>query len=131
MVFKRKGQMFVVTVVFLIAMVFAVQSLLFTYSEIDISQPPRARDAYVTQNIESIFRSALDSSDSCQEVRKHIIDLNNFVSSSVMGGQEVKVTGNVNCTSGDGWPPPPELTISVFVKKEDGETWATFELSRS
>lgn len=128
---KLKGQMFVITMIFLIAMVFSVQNLLFNYAEIDLSSPLQNRDSYLVDNIEHAFQQALDSSDDCEEASQNVIDLRNVITSSIKGGQEVRVTGNINCTSSGDWPSSPELTIQVFINSEDGETWADFTLTRT
>lgn len=127
---RKKGQMFVITMIFLISMVFAVQSLLFNYAEIDLSSPLQNRDSYLVDNVESTFQAALRSSDDCEEARMNIIDLKNVITNSIKGGQEVRITGNINCTSDGDWPSDPELTIQVFINSEGGETWADFALSR-
>ena len=72
---KRKGQLFVVTMIFLVSLLFSVQSLLFNYSETDLSIPPQNSDTYIMKNMESIFQTALDSSAYCNEARENVIIL--------------------------------------------------------
>jgi hypothetical protein len=67
----RKAQMFIVTMVFMAAMVFTIQGLLLSYSGEGLSAMPRTSDTYVIQNLETVFQRALDSSDSCLQSRHH------------------------------------------------------------
>jgi hypothetical protein len=128
----RKGQMFVITMIFLAAMIFTVQSLLFTYNEIDLSHPPQNLDAYVVENMETMFQKALDSSTDCLEVKDNILLLKNIISDKIGSGQEIKVTGNINCSSGGGWPSTgPDLGIQILITRESGETWSSLELYRT
>ena len=127
----KKGQMFVITMIFLITMVFAVQSYLFTYAKLDLSTPLQARDTYTIKNIESAFQTALDSSTECEIARRNIIDLEGVLDRSIKGGQEVQITGSLDCPGG-GWPPPPQLTLDILINRgEGGETQATLELTRT
>ena len=126
-----KGQMFVITMIFLASMLFTVQSLLFTYNEIDLSHPPQNLDAYVVENMESLFQEALDSSTDCLEAKNNILLLKSIISEKISSGQEIRVTGNINCTTGGGWPSSgPDLFIQVLITRGSGETWSSLELYR-
>ena len=122
--------MFVITMVFLVSMLFSVQSLLFRYAETSLTHPSQNTDAYIVDNLEDVFQSVLESSDDCFTVRENVIVLRNMLSSSIKSGREIRVTGDVSCNSTGGWSPSPELTIQILISSDGGETWTTMELSR-
>jgi hypothetical protein len=124
----RKGQMFIVTMVFLIAMIFSVQQLLLRYTAIDLSTPPQTTDAYLIENMESAFQAALDSSDICEEARTNVKELREVIGRTIKGGLSVEILGDVVCP----WPASgPDLAIQVRVTGETYETSAEFEFYRT
>jgi hypothetical protein len=125
---SKKGQMFIVTMVFLIALIFSVQQILLYYNVMDLSSPPQTTDAYMMENIGSIFQTALDSSNSCEEARMNVMELENLITKSIRGGYSIDILGDIECSPAGEWPPPPELTILVTVTGETSETKAEFEL---
>ncbi len=128
----KKGQMFILTMTFLIAMFFTVQTLLFRYSEADFTSPIQNVDAYMIDNIEDAFQSALNSSQDCETARNNVITLRNTIGGGIRSGREISITGDINCTGGGGWSAsPPELTIQVMIVSGGGETWATLDFNRS
>ncbi len=120
--------MFIVTMVFLIALIFSVQQLLLQYAAIDPSAPPQTTDAYLVENMEPIFQAALDSSDDCEEARANVRELKNLITRTIKGGYSVDISGDIACSPSGEWPSAPELTILVIVTGETSETKAEFEL---
>jgi hypothetical protein len=126
---QRRGQMYIVTMVFLAAMVFGIQGLLLAYSDIDLSRSYQSADPYIIDNIEDIFQSALESSSDCMEASDNIIELRSMMNSIIQGGYELRTSGDVNCTDGGDWPATgPDLALHVTVFSERGESSADFEL---
>jgi len=121
-----KGQMFIVTMVFFIALIFSVQQLLLQYAAIDLSTPPQATDAYLVENMEPIFQAALDSSDDCEEARANVRELKNLITRTIKGGYSVDISGDIACSPD--WPSAPQLTILVTVTGETSETQSSLEL---
>lgn len=127
----RKGQMFVITMVFLVAMIFSVQSLLFGYSEADLTQPTQNTDPYSIVNIRDAFQSALGSSNDCPTARSNAITFRSLLTGSMKSGREITINGDIDCSPTGDWPAPPELTLDVMISSERGETWTNLEMSRS
>lgn len=126
---QRRGQMYIVTMVFLAAMVFGIQGLLLAYSDTDLSKSYQSADPYVLDNIEDIFKSTLDSSGDCMEARDNIIELRSMMNSIIEGGYEIRTSGDVSCTPQGDWPAAgPDLVLHVSVFSERGESSADFEL---
>ena len=125
----RKGQMFIVTMVFLIALIFSVQQLLYHYTVIDLSIPSRTTDAYLLDNMESSFQAALDSSDDCLEARKNVKEVKDMIAST--SDPPVDITGELFCPGG-AWPPSgPDLTMQAAITGETYDTSALFEFYRT
>jgi hypothetical protein len=124
--------MFIVTMVFLIALIFSVQQLLFQYSAIDLSDSPKVRDSYMIQNIRDALQSGLDSSDDCFEARANIEELKDLTSQGLQSGYSIVMIGELDCSSSGAWPSPPELTLLITLTAGDArETRTEFGLSRS
>lgn len=123
---SRKGQVFIVTMVFLIALIFTVQQLLFQYSAVDLSAPPQSPDTYFMKNMESAFKGALDSSTECGEARKNIEELKETIIQDAREGYIISIDGGLDCPGG-GWPSPPELELTVTTRGETSETRSSME----
>ena len=124
----RKAQMFIVTMVFMAAMVFSIQGLLLSYARTDIAALHRSSDSYLIENLETIFQHALDSSDDCPEAKTNVIELKGMIGSQIMGGYDLNITGDVTCP----WPATgPDLTMYITVTRESGETKTSLILNRS
>lgn len=129
----KTGQMFIVTMVFLIAMIFSVQQLLFRYTAIDLTSPPQTTDAYLVDNIKSSFQAATDSSDICSDARKNVKEMKNVITKNIKSGYSIDISGELNCTESGDWPAPPELTIYLTLTGTgpQSETKAKFEFYRT
>lgn len=65
-----KAQMFIVTTIFLVALVFAVQQTLLQGFAIDLSSSIQDDDFYMIESIKTAFSSALDKGLTCAEIQK-------------------------------------------------------------
>jgi hypothetical protein len=125
---SRKAQMFIVTMVFMAAMVFSMQGLLLSYARTDLAALHRSSDSYLIENMEIIFQHALDSSDDCLEARSNVIELKGMIGSQIMGSYDLNITGDVSCP----WPASgPDLDLDITVTRENGETKSTLLLNRT
>jgi len=125
--------MFIVTMVFMAAMVFTIQGLLFSYSRDDVSGIQGLSGSYIIENIETSFQRALDSSVSCPEARASVTELREMMGSRAISGHDLAIAGDVSCPGGSWLPSGPDLVLDVTVTRETGvsETRATLLLSRT
>jgi hypothetical protein len=122
--------MYIITTVFLAAMVFSIHSLLLAYSSVDLPGSSRASDSYTTESLEEAFQSALESSQDCGEARDNVMELKGVVTGTISGGQDIRILGDVNCTPGGDWPTSgPDLILDVTIIRENSETAANLELN--
>ena len=56
---RRKGQMFIVTIVFLVGLVFVVQQILLQYSYVDMPSSYKETDYYLLKSIEGVATQAV------------------------------------------------------------------------
>lgn len=127
---NRKGQMFIMTMVFLVGLIFSVQALLLGKGSIDVSAPPYKYDPYIVRNMESIFQSALDSSGDCYTANDNVQDLIHAISGSIKSGRQITVSGKIDC-SGGVWPASPKLRLEIIINSEGSETKTSLELTRT
>jgi hypothetical protein len=128
---QRKAQIYIITTVFLAAMIFSIHSLLLAYSNIDLAGSTQTSDAYIIENIEQVFQDSLDSSQDCLEAQDNVIELKETLKGIIRSGYELSLSGDLDCPGGD-WPPSgPDLTLDVKVVRESGETLATLELDHN
>jgi len=67
-----KGQMFIVSIIFLIVMVFAVQQSLLRYKDIQSTDPFLMEDTEIMTNIEKSFSDTLKASPSCADAEQNM-----------------------------------------------------------
>ncbi len=63
---RRKAQTFIITMVFLSALIFAVQQLLFTYSTVNTKQAEKDAAPYLQASVASLIDSVLQEGRSCK-----------------------------------------------------------------
>lgn len=72
---KRKAQMFIVTTVFLVELIFAFQGMLFDYTLFDPATPYQTEHNLEIIDIRNAFQETLDSSSTCEETLGNFAEL--------------------------------------------------------
>jgi hypothetical protein len=116
----RKGQMFIVSVVFLIGMIFVVQQALFNYSSIDMASPYSVRDEEIFANILGVVNRTMAETHFCNETKDGFSMRMERLKASLLEefGREytIEIAYQLNCSAWDNAPPQPaplSLTLSV------------------
>jgi hypothetical protein len=110
----RKGQMFVVTAVFLTGLLFAVQQALLVYSSLDLSEPFRVKEHMMVRDaINSINETILKAQD-CSVFDRNLKELfaalrDEFTSE----GYLLELGYSIDCDSWSNTGPPAPLTVSI------------------
>ena len=100
-----KGQMFIVTMIFLVGLIFFVQQTLFGYTALDLSDPFQEDDYYIIKNIEDGVDEIIGTSSTCEEADEKIWDFIEFVRrQNIKRGIEPELGYRLNCSA----PFPPE-----------------------
>jgi len=131
---RRKGQMFIITMVFLIGFVFAVQQNLFQYSALEVSEYIEQNDAYLLQNIKGLFSDALQSvtgcetaEECCSTASQKVSSLSNYLTSQILKGGYVLELGYSFLDCEANWETNNNvLKIDIVLISETTETKATY-----
>lgn len=96
-----KAQMFIVTMIFLVGLIFFVQQALFGYTSLDLSKPLREDEYPVIMNIKDSMGEIMASSGSCQEAEENLRDFIGFAKKeSLQSGYELDIGYTLECPAG-------------------------------
>ena len=124
-----KGQMFVVTMVFLIGLIFAVQVNLSQYTVIKLGAF-ETNDLPLLRSIEQSFETAVTSSVSCPELDQKSHELEQFIERQVIRGTAIEVNPTIQCSSWQATSPSsPLLSVTVHLRSFEIDTTETFSFS--
>lgn len=119
----RKAQMFVITMIFLLGLIFTVQRLLFQYTALDLSAPFRENTVYLLENTRDAINRTIKTTPDCADFSAKMQELNDFLDRSIpRGGYSLSLSYKVNCTYWINSPPnnaPLNLTIQIVGKNAD------------
>ena len=129
----RKGQLFLVSIVFLIGMIFIVQQALFQYSTIEMSKPFANRDAELFGNIVGVVNRTIAEAYYCNETKDSFGMRMEDIKTSFLEehGREysIEINYDLNCTRWLAAPPSsPPLWLSVSLTSQGRNTRGTFNM---
>ena len=112
--------MFIVTMVFLTGLIFAVQQIIYQYSFIDPSDPIQRNDAPLFYSIRDAYNTSITSASSCRIANSSIQQLHQWLMSSGTGPYNVELrynglaTPDINCANwGSSTDPVLNLTVHI------------------
>ncbi len=117
-----KGQMFIITMLFLIALIFAVQNSLAQYNSVDLSKSLQNTDPYLLQSIRNSFAQAIETPKSCGEVQEGIEELGGYFNNRIVGGTSISISHSFQCS------PDRTLLLTVKLKSSSGQSSETFTI---
>lgn len=130
----RKGQMFVMTMVFLIGLVFVIQQSFmnwFAYS-IDFYANTQRNDYYIFDSVRDMSQATLSTSSSCTEARENFKEMSSFLQSRVLGGYFLEFNTKLDCSKWSNSPPQaPPLNVTIHVTGEGVDSYSNFNLYRT
>ena len=117
----RKAQMFVVTMIFLIGLIFSVQNILFQYTALDLSSPFRENTIYILENTRDAINKTIKTTHECSDFSAKMQELKDFLERNIPSrGYALSLSYRVNCTNwGSTTNPPLNLTIQIVGKNAD------------
>ena len=120
-----KGQMFILTMVFLVGLIFSVQSLLLSYNYIDLSQAPQTTDANVLRAVSAAIKDTVMRTESCSDVSGNLDEFSMGISTGMLAIYDIRISYNIYC---DRWnnpyPNPPPIEADINITGEMTETSA-------
>jgi len=111
--------MFIVTMVFLTGVIFAVQQLLFQYSEIDLSQPMQKTDFYILHNMRDLIQQSLYAPN-CGEAANNLEEIVRFLGEQPLRGFTFSLMyngeflPNLNCSNWKTAEPVLDLKANII-----------------
>jgi len=120
-----KGQMFILTIVFLVGLIFSVQSLLLSYSYIDLSQGPQTSDSNIIMVISEAIRETIETTDFCSDAQGNLNELNTHIVTGMLSLYDIDISYSINCGRWDNpYPDPPPVEADVRIVGEATDTEA-------
>ncbi len=128
---KRKAQMFIITMIFLIGFVYTIQYNLYQYSLINMIEPFERGGENLLLNIKNLFTETLVQSSTCMEAGNELEILKNKLLLQIFKGGYVieRLEYSLDCDLWDSILYPP-LLLTVSMTTEKTETNADFEIFR-
>jgi len=126
---NMKAQMFVITLVFLVGLVFVVLQSLVSDVQPDLSKPLGENDYYVMKNIKDVVNKTLQFSETCSDAEKNLGELVSKLNREILqGGYLVYIEYILDCSNWNNQPPnPPPLITTIKVTSKFSELTGTFE----
>lgn len=129
----KKGQLFVVSIVFMIGMIFAVQQVLFNYSRVQMSSPFEIHDAEVFDNILDIVNRTAMESYYCNETKDGFHGRLESLKASFLEefGRDysIEILYTLDCSKWENSPPnSAPLSLSLSVNRQGRDTRGTFQI---
>jgi len=115
-----KAQMFVITMVFLVGLVFAVQGILSQYGFVDLAKAFEKNHAPLLSSIKNSFNSTLQSSP-CSELDSNLKELELFLENKIVEGTTIELSYSHSCI-------PPNLNLTIHLKTIEADTTETVVL---
>lgn len=132
----KKGQMFIISIVFFIGMIFVVQQALFNYSAVDMSSAFEIHDAEVFDSILGIVDKTITESYYCNETKDSFQERMEKLKASFLEehGKEysIEILYTLDCSNWDNFPPnPAPLSLGLSLSRQGRDTRGNFQLYHS
>jgi hypothetical protein len=125
----KKAQMFVVTMIFLMGLIWVVQQNLFGYSFLDFSKPLQEMDYYLFKNVKDVVTLGLKTSVDCTDAKENLEELVYFLNKELISGYSLDLKYKLNCTYWNNTPPlPAPLNLSIHIIGKETDTTGSFEI---
>ena len=121
----RKAQMFIVTMVFLVGLIFAVQQMLFQYSYLDMPALADYDESMVFENLKDVIGDTVAASHSCAEAQTRLDGLIHLISESGIAGYTIDIQrSECNPNHWDNEPPDhAPFNVSIRLTSEKAESF--------
>lgn len=122
-----KAQMFIVTIVFLVGLIFTVQQSLFQYSFLDLPAQSERNDYYIFSNVKDIINQTIRTAETCLEAEQNVEETAAFLDKQILkGGYVLEIIWSFECANWD--TQDPVLNLTIHLKGADTDTTGTFYL---
>lgn len=109
-----KGQMFIITMVFLVGLIFAVQNSLSQYSFLNLADAYTGNELALLTSVRQSFRDTLAGAFTCEEAGPLLLELESFLERRPVAGKTVEIDQALDCRAG-------ELDLTIRIRYPGGE----------
>lgn len=129
---SKKGQLFLIAIVFLIGMIFVVQQSLFQYSSVEMSKPFEIRDIDLFINVVNMVNETIKETYNCNETKdsfeNRVEDMKTYLIEEQGRVYSFEIVYDLNCTQWLNTPPDPApLLMTISVSSLGRDTRGTYE----
>jgi hypothetical protein len=122
-----RGQMFILTMVFLVGLIFSVQTLLLSYSYVDLSRVTQDSDANVMRVLVAAIQDTVEETESCSDVSGNLKELNVAIGTGMLATHDIEISYNISCGRWQNqYPALPPVETDMRITGERTETEARF-----
>ncbi|UCC91396.1 MAG: hypothetical protein JSV39_03730 [Candidatus Aenigmatarchaeota archaeon] len=129
---SKKGQLFLIAIVFLIGLIFVIQQALFQYTSIEMSEPFEERGAEIFGNIIEVVNKTIRETHSCNETKDSFENNMEEIKISFLKehgkAYSIEISYDLDCSKWNNAPPNPgPLKITLSVTGMNKDTRGTYE----
>ncbi len=129
---SKKGQLFLIAIVFLIGLIFVIQQALFQYTSIEMSEPFEERGAELFGNILEIVDKTIRETHSCNETKDSFENNMEEIKISFLKehgrAYSIEILYGLDCSKWKNSPPnPAPLRMTASVTGMNKDTRGTYE----
>jgi len=126
----KRGQMFVITTVFMVGLIFMVQQLLFQYTSVDPRSGFQFNEYGLVKSIRDAANATLLNSADCPALGADIEALKSFLNArSASAGYAMEFGYAIDCTSFGNTPPnPAPLNVTIRILGSGIDSTSSFGL---
>jgi hypothetical protein len=122
-----RGQMFILTMVFLVGLIFSVQTLLLSYSYVDLSRLSQDSDANIMNVLVSAIQDTVERTEICDEVEGNLDELSRVIGTGMLAAYDIDISYDIFCGRWQNQPPGlPPVVADIRITGEKTETEAEF-----
>ncbi len=129
---SKKGQLFLVAIVFLIGIIYVVQQSLFNYTSVEMSEPFENTDIVLFENIVNLVNETIRDTPSCNETKDSFEGKMSDLKLSLLRehgrAYSIDIVYEIDCFRWKNTPPSPApLRMSVTVTGPGRDIRGTYE----
>ena len=130
---SKRGQLFLIAIVFMIGMIFVIQQALFQYSSIEMSEPFERNDIEIFNSMVEAVNKTITETHSCNETKDSFKDRMEEMKVSLLdehgrGAYSIEINYDLDCLKWNNLPPNPgPLKITISIASLGRDTRGTYE----
>ena len=129
---SKKGQLFLVAIVFLIGVIFIIQQALFQYSSLEMAKPFKTKDIDLFMDTLRVINETIKNTYYCNETKDSFEDRMEELRTSLLQerriGRSIDIVYELNCSNWDNVPPDESpLKVMLRITGPGRETSGNFE----